>query len=410
LGYQLWQQATHEASSEAGSSGLVVEYFDTVLRPDEAPQGVGRLSEAEALRRPHAFKLYRRGDQVERVDVLGGQGRLLRHNPFHLLASGGVPTTTPLREASYHFVRDEEGRVTEVTAQDDTGRVLWGLSHSTPSRVRFSERAGPWGKALTAAALFELVRDNSGAVREVWYVDMEGRRTPARGGAHGLRVSAADTGEVRFTLLDASGKPTGTIACWVFLSSNEARRVEEAYFDVAGKPVAGAEGCPRWVWSQEGPQELRGAGFDAERRPMRTSDGNHSCLRRFDGQSGKCLAAAYFGLDGKPCLHKEGYHRWIASYDERGNQVEGALFGPDGEPYLYKDGYHRWTISYDEEGKCLAAAYFGLDGKPCRHKLGCHRLTKRYDKRGNQVEGPTSGRRAGRRLAMMRAPTRAAPS
>src|SRR5262249_53398327 len=155
------------------------------------------LSEAEALRRSHAFKLFRQGDQVERVEVLGGQGRLLRHNLFHFLASGGVPTWIPLKEASYHFVRDEEGHVTEVAAHDGAGRVLWSLNHSAPGRVRYAERAGPWGEAPADAAQFELVRDGSGAVREVWHVDAEGRRAPARRGAHGLRVQAGGAGEVR---------------------------------------------------------------------------------------------------------------------------------------------------------------------------------------------------------------------
>src|SRR5262249_13398373 len=77
------------------------------------------------------------------------------------------------------------------------------------------------------------------------------------------------------------------------------------------------------------PQALRGAGFDAEGRPMRTSDGSHSCLWHFDSQWSKYLAEAYFGLDGKPCLHKDGYHRWTARYDERGNRIEEAYFGGD---------------------------------------------------------------------------------
>src|SRR5262249_25866907 len=260
FGYRLWQQATQEAGSKPGPAGLDVEYYDTVLRPDEAPQGVGRLSEAEALRRTHAFKLYRRGDMVERVDVLGGQGRLLRHNPFHLLASGGVPTTTPLREASYHFLRDEEGRVTEVAAHDGTGHVLWSLIHSTPSRARYAERAGPWREAPAEPALFELVRDGSGAVREVWHVDAEGRRTPARRGVHGLRVETGDAGEVRLTLLDGSGKPTGPAPRWALRSTHAAGRAEEACFVAVREPVAGAEGVPRWGWSPSVPRAIRGPG------------------------------------------------------------------------------------------------------------------------------------------------------
>src|SRR5262249_27676745 len=286
-----------------------------------------------------------------------------------LLASGGVPTTTPeFREASYHFLRDEEGRVTEVAAHDGTGHVLWSLIHSTPSRARYAERAGPWRGAPAEPAPFELVPDGSGAVREVWHVDAEGRRTPARRGVHGLRVETGDAGEVRLTLLDGSGKPTGPAPRWALRSTHAAGRAEEAYFDAVGKPVAGAEGCPRWVWSQEEPQALRGAGFDAEGRPMRTRDGSHSCLRHFEGQGGKCLAEAYFGLDGKPWLHKEGYHRCTARYDERGNQIEEAYFGLDGRPVARVDegaykGCAKLTWEYDDQGKLRECGYFVPDGK-----------------------------------------------
>ena len=442
IGYHLWRQAKESAGHDAGTAGLVVEYYESVLRPDDEPRGVGRLSEEEALRRPRAFKLYRRGNHIEQVEVLGQQGRLLRHNPFHLLAHAGAPLTA-LREASYHFVHDEEGRVPEVAAHDGAGRVLWTVQRLASGRVRYTERPGLEGKAPTEAALFELVRTEAGEVREVWLVDKEGRRTPARNKVHGLRRETGAAGEVRLTFLDGSGKPVGAVARWILRPPDAAGRLEEAYFDAAGTPVAGAEGCPRWVWSQEGPHGLRGAGRDAEGQPMRARDGSYSTLRHFDeqgreveqawfgpdgaplvassgsakitrrydaqgellekaywtlGQRGNYvlrrradaadhpLELAYFTPDGRPVLHANGYHRWTARYDQRGNLVEGTVFGLDDKPCLHRYGYHRWVARYDDHGYQVEWMGFGIDAAPCLCSQGHHRWTARYNDHGHQVE------------------------
>ena len=58
------------------------------------------------------------------------------------------------------------------------------------------------------------------------------------------------------------------------------------------------------------------------------------CGRQLPGptdERGNQIEEAYFGLDGKPCLHKKGYHRWTARYNERGNSIETTYFGLDGK-------------------------------------------------------------------------------
>ena len=56
-------------------------------------------------------------------------------------------------------------------------------------------------------------------------------------------------------------------------------------------------------------------------------------------ERGNQTSVSYFGTDGKPCLHKDGYAGWKATYDERGNQTSESYFGTDGKPCLNKDGY-----------------------------------------------------------------------
>ena len=54
---------------------------------------------------------------------------------------------------------------------------------------------------------------------------------------------------------------------------------------------------------------------------------------------------------------------WKATYDERGNQTSVSYFGTDGKPCLHKDGYAGWKATYDERGNETSRSYFGTDGK-----------------------------------------------
>ena len=60
---------------------------------------------------------------------------------------------------------------------------------------------------------------------------------------------------------------------------------------------------------------------------------------------------SYFGADGKPCLNKDGYAGWKATYDERGNETSVSYFGTDGKPCLSKDGYAELKAHLRRAGK-----------------------------------------------------------
>lgn len=65
----------------------------------------------------------------------------------------------------------------------------------------------------------------------------------------------------------------------------------------------------------------------------------------------------------------QGYARIAIHYDERGNETDEAYFGVDGKPALGKDGeVARITMRYDERGNVIEQAYFGVDGRPALHK------------------------------------------
>ena len=82
-----------------------------------------------------------------------------------------------------------------------------------------------------------------------------------------------------------------------------------------------------------------------------------------------------------------GLAKWTASYDERGNTIEFAYFGVDGKLALPKNGYAKYTYSLDEHGNVIEESYFGVEGKTMLDKRRrVAKCTVSYDERGNIIE------------------------
>jgi len=101
---------------------------------------------------------------------------------------------------------------------------------------------------------------------------------------------------------------------------------------------------------------------------------------------------AYFGIDGQPCLRKEGYAGWHSEYDDKDNEIRVAYFGIDGQPCVNDDGYAGWHSEYDDKDNEIRVAYFGIDGQPCLNDDGYAGYTSEYDDQGNGIRRTFFGR------------------
>lgn len=106
---------------------------------------------------------------------------------------------------------------------------------------------------------------------------------------------------------------------------------------------------------------------------------------KYHFHQGHCVEAACFGIDGKPCLNKDGYAKITCKYDDRGNCIEWAYFGIDGKICFNKNGFAKGVCGYDEFGNCMLWACFDADGKPCLSKKGFAKVICIYDKLGNRI-------------------------
>ena len=126
--------------------------------------------------------------------------------------------------------------------------------------------------------------------------------------------------------------------------------------------------------------------LDVDGKPvLLTSDGTVT-TRKVHDDRGNCIETAYFGVDGKPTRHKDGYAAWKARYDDRGNQIEIAYFGPDGKPTRHKDGNAAWRARYDERGNQVERAYFDAAGKPCLNSDSVAGWKSDFDERGREIK------------------------
>jgi hypothetical protein len=82
----------------------------------------------------------------------------------------------------------------------------------------------------------------------------------------------------------------------------------------------------------------------------------------------------------------QGIAKWTARYDRFGNRTEEAYFDLQNRPVLNKEGYTKVTWRYDSLGRQTEIAFFDLKGEPTRNRDGFSKLSKRYDNRGNVVE------------------------
>jgi hypothetical protein len=118
---------------------------------------------------------------------------------------------------------------------------------------------------------------------------------------------------------------------------------------------------------------------------VRSNDGFVRFTATYD-ERGNQIEIATFDEGGKPAQRKEGYARFTTRYDQRGNQIEGAYFDEAGKPVRSMDGFASFTASYDARGNLIGAAYFDERGKPLRSNYGFARFAATYNERGNQIE------------------------
>jgi len=78
------------------------------------------------------------------------------------------------------------------------------------------------------------------------------------------------------------------------------------------------------------------------------------------------LEQSFFDTNGQPILHKDGFHKWTAQFDARGNAIERTYFDTEDNPLTMK--VIVISILSDSQGEKLGIQagdiFIQYDGKP----------------------------------------------
>jgi tRNA A-37 threonylcarbamoyl transferase component Bud32 len=422
-GWWLWQRARQNANA-IDEAALKVEYYSRLSHPEGEPVLDGPLDSEKARGGQRCYRVNRRNGLVKSIEVVGGPGRLIRHNPYHLLAAS-EPRDVPLFEAEYQYERDAGGTLQRVKALAPGDELLWTIDHDN-GRARYAEKYSRSSKAQLAGT-FEVL--GSGDEREVWSLGDRGSRQASPSGAHGIRV-VASANRTLLTFLEAQGKTftkNKFAACEVRIEAGDA--VLEAWLDANGQPAVGPEGFAVRQLRPEPGGGLRLAGFDASGKEINGRAGFHAWIVRFDGSVLE-TERTWVRTDGKAVLADQEPVKEGITFGERGTKltalqaarltrtrkdgklVETSYWYPkadgsfvlrlrvnpsgwvteeveltdEGVPRLDKDGDHRVVRTYDARGNNLTDHFFGIDGKPVLSRSGYHSTATKYDEKNNPVE------------------------
>ena len=435
--------------------GGIVWYWDAYLRENVThyknmvkrygiPEGVGKLSTAQASHRAASLEFVTKGryGPLLRVRAVDGSGALTPQHRVGTYLRYADEDTAAERECQWEFVLDRDKRVVYEIARDRFNRLVWGFVYSPtedvspdakkPGKRRTEAKAhfvGPDGypqpQRRSGAEYVKITYDEDGNETKVMYTDRWGNPMPGLDKAYGRAQKYNRLGLAsEIVSLDQNGLPMvdeeGNAILRLEYDEESGNLRGTKFFDVNGNITRVNDGYAEtkmWDYDDNGNAGTQ-AYFGPDGKPALHKDGYHKFTSRYN-ERGNRIEGRFFGLDNQPILSKAGYHVWKARYDARGNQiewacfdteegpvvsrdsglhritkvrndlgrlVEEAYFGVDGKPALQKNGYHKFTALYDEHDNRIEERYFGLDNQPILSKGGYHVWKARYDARGNRVE------------------------
>ena len=196
--------------------------------------------------------------------------------------------------------------------------------------------------------------DERGRMTRQWFLDAEGKIASVVDGVVGYAWEYDNAGNTTKTIhLDANGNPA---------ISSYGYAVEETDYDIFGRETES-----RWL--------------DAEGNPALESDSGCAGWRCIRDIYGNITNRVWFGLDGKPCRHKEGYAGYSQTF-ERSLCTSVRYFDTNEAPVAVHAGYAGTETRFDEFGRMIEQWYLDVDGKPCTDTNGCVRMRWSYDERG----------------------------
>lgn len=349
------------------------EYYVTFAKRRGFFEGVGRLTEAQAAHRRVSYRFITKGrhGQLIRVQAMDARGRLTPKHGAGTYLRYASEDENPERECQWEFIRDARGRVVYEMALNRDTNLVWGFVYSPATTNEFSRRGhfvSPTGMPLamrnSSAEYIEFTYDANGFEAKLTYQDHQGDPQSGPDGQYGeVRTHDARGLVIKKTSLNSAGKP---------MVDNAGNSTLDIEYDALGLETR--------LWASVLTNWNRPA------RPVLLKSGYHEARFAYDAH-GNRVEQTFFDVAGKPVLLKDGYARVTEKYDERGNPVEWACFDVAGKPTLDRANYkHRVEMAYDERGNLTNWVMCDTQGRRSIATDGFGQIAFRFNERGQEAE------------------------
>ena len=258
-----------------------------------------------------------------------------------------------IAETSYYGIDDKlcvtKSGYARVSAKyDDLGHQIEWACFDTLGKPTID---GTYGNHM-----WRQMYDARGNILETSYHGIDDKPCLTKSGYAKSTAKYDDCGhQIEWACFDTLGKPAIDEALGNHMSRTVydaiGNALETSYHGVDGKLLVAKNGYAktRAKYDDFGHQ-IEWACFDNLDQPtIDPAFGNHMSRKIYDAR-GNWIEWTYYGVDGKPCIMKNGYAKATAKYDLQGNQIEEAYFDIQEKPVPWKGGYAKVTAKYDETG------------------------------------------------------------
>jgi len=370
-GQRLWKMrraAIDRAKQLADAQTETGQYFASYTRNRREPVGIGLVNEEEAYALPIAFRIVRRGQLVDRIEVVNGLSK--EFEQFLLPDLLGRPNVVidSGRYRTIVFKRDESGRVVAEQAFDAWNQLIWALEYGADDNAAFVDRRGE-NDSLWAGRtnLLKLDWSIEGWLESIRFSDGRGQATVNSDGVQGLRLSHAPDGRLLAVgQIDETGK---------LRSGKRSAAERRAAYDERGR-IADIT-----CFSPDGTPTIQ-----------------HLVHRTHFAYAPDGVAVTYFDRHGKPAIFFEfdsneqnglagsgGYHKRVLVFSERGQQILEYLRLVDDQPW--RGFSHHLRMRFTDKGQIAALEFLDAAGKVQFDKAnGYAKISYDYDNTGHLRE------------------------
>lgn len=344
------------------SKGYYAECYHKIVNQYGFWKGVGhKLTEGEMKHMNVYYRLLRRvglpaSAPFEYMQIVNSYGELTANGSYQPHLSLIAVSDSAWDEKLESFCQAEKiirnGMLVQENYFDADGKLILQYHPVSISKGHivghYTDAYGSFAKLskVDGNDYISIWLDENGYEEKIAIIDEEGYMKPNKNDAFiDLRTHDKDGNVIRGMSTDALGNP---------MIDNWGNCGWESTFDKDG-------------------HELTNVTINERGEPMRmprkkTRETSYKRVYTYD-QWGNMLTKTYLDPEDRPDTIRGGIHRYVYTYNDRGQETSRSAEGLNGQLVNFGTGYAKWIFRYDKDGNRIYRRYINHDGKLCTNGI-----------------------------------------